>query len=181
MFFNNRIWDCSVIARRANLSCKEFIDFIAPPTVINQVVKEIKWVHPEPHQVKFNSDGSLIGTTQRSGFGGLFRNHLGIWIRGFCGFFGNRSILFIELMGIKMGLIQTWAMGISTLVCESDSLEAVKLVCSTEVPVYHQYATLIADIKSLISRDWNVSISHVFRETNACADMLTHLGVDQND
>ena len=24
-------------------------------------------------------------------------------------------------------------------------------------------------------------ISHVFREANACADMLAHLGVDQND
>ena len=56
---------------------------------------------------------------------------------------------------------------------------SVKLVCSTKVPIFHQ--TVIADIKSLISRDWNVTISHVFRESNACASMLVHLGVDQND
>ena len=33
----------------------------------------------------------------------------------------------------------------------------------------------------MISRDWDVTITHVFREANACADKLTHLVVGQDE
>ena len=42
------------------------------------------------------------------------------------------------------------------------------------------YGTVIAEIRDWLQRDWTVSISHVLREANACADFLANAGAAGN-
>jgi hypothetical protein len=41
---------------------------------------------------------------------------------------------------------------------------------------WHQYATIIHNIKNLLARDWRVKVVHTLREGNACVDYLAKLG-----
>ena len=45
------------------------------------------------------------------------------------------------------------------------------------VSKYHKYATIVASICDLISDNWDVSIEHILRETNMCANFLAKFGV----
>ena len=40
----------------------------------------------------------------------------------------------------------------------------------------HVHSALISSIRELLSRDWTVSVNHVYREVNSCADDLAKLG-----
>ena len=116
-------------------------------------------------------------SSARAGFGGLLRDHVGNWVQGYCGYAGSVYILFAELLAINCVLLRAWELHVRTLLCESDSLEAVRFVTSSEMDVYHLYWTIIADIKLLMARNWKVTVNHVFREANSCADMLAHMGL----
>ena len=39
--------------------------------------------------------------------------------------------------------------------------------------------TVLADIRALLQRQWNVRVSHMFREGNFCADALAKRGATQ--
>ena len=43
------------------------------------------------------------------------------------------------------------------------------------------YGAIIADIRDWLKRDWNVKISHILREANACADFLANEGAIGNE
>ncbi|KAJ1396409.1 Ribonuclease H domain [Sesbania bispinosa] len=58
----------------------------------------------------------------------------------------------------------------------TDSTLALKLILEDMSP-YHQYAATISNIKSLLSKDWSVTILHTFREGNQSADCLAKRGV----
>ena len=40
----------------------------------------------------------------------------------------------------------------------------------------HKHGVIIEDIRSLLQREWEVKLVHVFREGNLCADYLAKLG-----
>lgn len=42
---------------------------------------------------------------------------------------------------------------------------------------FHHFHTVIHSIRSILKMDWNVSLVHVFREANQCADYLAKSGV----
>ncbi|MCI66279.1 ribonuclease H, partial [Trifolium medium] len=41
---------------------------------------------------------------------------------------------------------------------------------------HHRFANEILCIRTLLSNDWEVTLSHTLREGNACADVLAKLG-----
>ncbi|PNX82695.1 replication A1-like protein [Trifolium pratense] len=65
-------------------------------------------------------------------------------------------------------------MNIDELVCYSDSLHSVNLIKGPHAK-YHIHAVLIQDIKELLSQT-NVSLYHMLREGNQCADFFAKLG-----
>ncbi|XP_057432510.1 uncharacterized protein LOC130725282 [Lotus japonicus] len=71
-----------------------------------------------------------------------------------------------------------WDRGYRVVECQSDSMNAVRLIESTP-PSGHVFASLVWDIKDLLSRPWEVLLKHTLREGNACADFLTKHGADQ--
>ncbi|KAJ1403544.1 Ribonuclease H superfamily [Sesbania bispinosa] len=84
-------------------------------------------------------------------------------------------VFFVILKELGFGFL--W--GYRKVICESDSLEAVKLVSSHAVSSFHEHALLLAKIHYLLKRDWIVSIIHTYRETNFVADCFAKLGVGQ--
>ena len=115
---------------------------------------------PRSGEVKLKTDGSRAGDPPTAGFGGLLRDHMGTWLRGYSGKLGNHSVLYAELHSIKTGLLMAWMMGFRNVWCESDSLHALQLISSRQHLCFHTYATVITGIKELLARNWNVRLSH---------------------
>ncbi|KAK2424386.1 TMV resistance protein N [Trifolium repens] len=57
----------------------------------------ISWHPPPKNVIKVNVDGSSIGNSGLSGFGGLLRNTFGGWITGFSGSCGFTSNINVEI------------------------------------------------------------------------------------
>jgi len=114
-----------------------------------------------------NVDGSSLGNSGVSGFGGLLRNEDGVWIHEFAENIGFSNILHAELLEVYHGLLMAWEFGILELWCYSEPINA-----------WHHYASIIYNIKELFSRDRHIHMHHTLQEENACSDYLVKLGAD---
>ncbi|GAU47359.1 hypothetical protein TSUD_403620 [Trifolium subterraneum] len=115
----------------------------------------VTWARPMEGTICLNVDGSLLGSLNSAGYGGLLRNHNGEFILGFYGTTSLKSILFAEIMAVLHGLTICWENGYRKINCLSDSLQ-------------------------LITRDWEVVLSHTLREGSSCADVLAKMGAVAN-
>lgn len=61
-------------------------------------------------------------------FGGLLHNASVTWLGGFSESSSSSYALFAELLSIKHGLLLTWDLGYHHVVCESDTLDVVKIL-----------------------------------------------------
>jgi ribonuclease HI len=142
----------------------------------NQAVDQqlVSWSCPHEGTICLNVDGSMLGSLQTAGFGGLIRNNFGAFLKGFYGTASHPSVLYAEIIAILHGLELCWDNGFRNVTCYSDSLQAVTLI-KTGVSHHHQFANEIQRVRQLLSKDWNTVINHTFREGNACADLLTKI------
>ncbi|XP_045822427.1 uncharacterized protein LOC123915340 [Trifolium pratense] len=123
----------------------------------------VSWSPPMEGTVCLNVDGSLFGATSSAGYGGLIRDHNGVFISGFYGAANVRSILFVELMAVLHGLHICWESGFRRVTCYSDSLQLVNLI-RDGVSAHHRFANEVFSIRQLLARDWEVAINHTLRE-----------------
>lgn len=65
-------------------------------------------------------------------------------------------------------------MGFRKVLCSADSLLVVQLM-QAKVPHHHRNTNDLEIIKEYLSRDWQCSISHTFREGNQCANILAKI------
>jgi len=127
----------------------------------------VKWNNANHSGIILNVDGSCLGSSTRVGYGGLLRNDEGFYLSGFSGYIPNSSdIMYVELYAIFHGLLLTKDMGITNLVCYSDSLHYVNIIKGTSLK-FHVYVVFIKDTRDLIEQG-NVSIIHTpfVREIN---------------
>uniref|UniRef100_A0A151UGD4 Ribonuclease H protein At1g65750 family n=1 Tax=Cajanus cajan TaxID=3821 RepID=A0A151UGD4_CAJCA len=136
--------------------------------------KWVGWLDPSENCVILNTDGSVMD--DKAGFGGVLRSSDGVWIHGFCGNMDGSEIIGVELLGILQGLRIAQILGLSRVYCQTDSLVAVKWIKGGESHMHH-YSNLVQEIHKLLDKDWAVSISHVLRECNKCADYFAKLGL----
>lgn len=73
---------------------------------------------------KLNKDGSSFGNPGRAGYDGLIRDNMGTWIVGFAGYIGSATNVVAELWAIRQGVQLALARGCSSLVIETDSMDA---------------------------------------------------------
>ncbi|KAH9763649.1 putative ribonuclease H protein [Citrus sinensis] len=133
-----------------------------------RIQKMFGWLPPRWPYYKLNSDGARKGSGL-AGAGGLIRDATGKWHGGFCMNIGICSVTIAELWGLYQGLILAWQMGIRLLVVEIDSLCVTQLLNRKS---FNATLPLVNDILGLLSRDWQVSIHHVYREANFAADFM---------
>ncbi|CAN1275616.1 Putative ribonuclease H protein At1g65750 [Linum perenne] len=68
-----------------------------------------------------------------------------------------------------------WDLGVDKLHIQTDSSTAVSTLLST-VDQTHQHFLLLLEYQDLLSRPWQVRITHVFREANQAADYMANRG-----
>ncbi|KAH9803418.1 putative ribonuclease H protein [Citrus sinensis] len=109
-----------------------------------RVQKMFGWLPPRWPYYKLNFDGARKGSGL-TGAEGLIRDATGRW----------------SDFGLQMGL--------RLLVVEIDSLCITQLLHRKS---FHATLPLVNDILGLLSRDWQVSVHHVYREANFAADFM---------
>ncbi|CAN1147800.1 Putative ribonuclease H protein At1g65750 [Linum perenne] len=114
----------------------------------------------------------LIGSTAA---GGLIRDDQGRFVSAFVSKLGTCSIVRAEIWGVIEGMELAWSCGIRKLKVQSDSAIAVKLLSTTQHDA-HQHFNLIRRFQELKSRQWDVTIKHIYREANFAADFLANSG-----
>ena len=87
---------------------------------------------------------------------------------------GSCSVTVAELWGLYQGLQLAWNFGIRRLKVETDSLCITQLLAKPLV-MPNEYAPLIQAIKDYLNLDWQVSLSHIYREANFAADYMANL------
>ncbi|CAN1353706.1 Putative ribonuclease H protein At1g65750, partial [Linum perenne] len=106
--------------------------------------------------------------------GGHIRGARNEFVLAFCAKVGVCSIIIAELRAVVEGMKLAWALGIHKLAIQSDSKTRISILEKKERPA-HQHATLVIEFQELMSRDWEVPLSHVYREVNRVADYLANL------
>ncbi|CAN1822878.1 Putative ribonuclease H protein At1g65750 [Linum perenne] len=107
--------------------------------------------------------------------GGLIRDEKGGFVRAFCANIGNCSVTRAEFRAIVEGLKLVCSLNIRKVTIQTDSWVVVSILQKEEGPS-SQHAALIVEFHELISRDWELSLSHVYREANCAADYLANIG-----
>ncbi|CAN1761177.1 Putative ribonuclease H protein At1g65750, partial [Linum perenne] len=102
-----------------------------------------------------NTDGSLHRASNSSAAGGIIRDDQGRFVSAFASKLGICSIVRAEIWVVVEGMVLAWNCGIRKLSVQSDSA-----------------------IAELMSRQWEVTIEHIYREANFAADYLANSGHD---
>ncbi|RYR24559.1 hypothetical protein Ahy_B02g058063 [Arachis hypogaea] len=135
----------------------------------------ISWKPPSEDAVKLNVDGSYMAITNNAACGGILRNYLGGFIKGFSCNLGSCSIMHAELWGIVHGLRIATSLNLSCVIVESDSASALKFITQS-YPTTHSCSSLIEEIKLQANRIPHVYWNNVPREANSVADQLAKKG-----
>ncbi|KAH9678147.1 hypothetical protein KPL71_025604 [Citrus sinensis] len=139
-----------------------------------KIDKWIRWHPPDWPWCTLNTDGAHKANGVSTA-GGLIRDYSSCWLTGFGLMLGSCSVTMAELRGIYQGLILAWNFCIRWLHVETDSLCATQILAN-QVVTTNEYASLIIAIKEYLQKkDWQVSISHVYREANSAADFMVNL------
>ncbi|KAK9005733.1 hypothetical protein V6N11_043155 [Hibiscus sabdariffa] len=92
-------------------------------------MRQHQWCCHEPGWACLNVDGSVTPNSRAASIGGLIRDHLGNWISGFTKSIGISNVLRSKLWAIFNGLQVAWSHGIKILQVQSDSKQAIELIC----------------------------------------------------
>lgn len=115
----------------------------------------------------------MKGMNFNASAGVIHRDTRSKWIFGFGRNIGVCSIVKAELWGAWVGLMLAWGKGFRNVILEMDDKTAVDMI-SKQVVMVNDYYGLLASIKELLSREWNVKIKYVYKKSNRCADKLTN-------
>ncbi|CAN1143084.1 Putative ribonuclease H protein At1g65750 [Linum perenne] len=136
--------------------------------------RHIAWEPAPDPWCTLNSDGS-VNQNGAAAAGGVLRNYEGEILSAYTMNLGSCSITRAEIRGIVEGMNLAWERGVRHLAIQTDSRCAVQIL-SNQNNVDHQHAGLVKLFTKLLERDWIVSLSHVYRESNFLADSLAALG-----
>ncbi|CAI0467081.1 unnamed protein product [Linum tenue] len=134
----------------------------------------ISWDRPPTGWVCLNTDGSVVLAQKSTAAGGVLRGCDGRFIKAFAANLGGGSITHAELGGIVHGLRMAWEEGSRKVILQTDSTTAINLL--KDADCHNPHYTLIAAIRELLARDWEIELVHVFREGNYVADYLASIG-----
>ncbi|CAN1128518.1 Putative ribonuclease H protein At1g65750, partial [Linum perenne] len=181
LIFDKLLQPASVIVKQ----CDYWTDLVLSSWKTNQLGREapglarqtylIAWQPGDEDWFTLNTDGSSLSLNGSTTIGGLIRDPHWRFVRAFCANVGDYSITRAELRGIVEGLKLAWDLGIRKITVQTDSRAAISIL-EQDMHMVRQHAALVADFHELRSRNWEVSLSHVYREANCAADYLANLG-----
>ena len=138
----------------------------------------VKWQPPPEGWVILNTDGAAKGNPGRAGAGGVLRGDRGEWILGFSEFLGHCSSMKAELRAISRGLQLAAGAGFRKIWVQTDSRVVVGML-TNKMHWHPEHHFLLQRCSNwLRQEDWEVKITHCFREANHVADILANKGVE---
>ncbi|CAN1197404.1 Putative ribonuclease H protein At1g65750, partial [Linum perenne] len=143
--------------------------------ISKRVEAHIGWKAGPSDYITINTDGSVLHPHSHAVAGGILRNHLGRPICIFAANLGVCSIMKAELRAAEFGLVIAWDKGFMKIHLQLDSLAAITASLGDHEEDSRHGRTLDS-INELRGRDWEVIISHTFREGNTVADLPAHHG-----
>ena len=180
-------WRCGNIFGEKR-KCRDRVQFIkdvakevfvanARATVLNgiptRVERQIGWVAQSTGWYKVNTDGASRGNPGLATAGGVIRDGAGNWCGGFALNIGRCSAPLAELWGVYYGFYLAWTKALTRVELEVDS-ELVVGFLKTGIGDQHPLSFLVRLCHGLLSKDWIVRITHVYREANRLADGLAN-------
>lgn len=74
-----------------------------------------------------------------------------------------------EAMALRDGLELAWVRGFRNLICEVDSRDLLAAIQNTDLD---RFITEIHQIRTMLARDWQVSVRGIHRDCNQVADFI---------
>ena len=108
----------------------------------------------------------------------MLRDCRGAWVMGFSRSIGLAFSVQAELRALLDGLLMIVELNIPFLEIEMDSLVAIDLILAIH-PTNVFLRPIVSDCRYLLEKFEGVSIKHIYREANMCADLLAKAGCDQ--
>ncbi|CAN0881643.1 Putative ribonuclease H protein At1g65750, partial [Linum grandiflorum] len=122
-----------------------------------------------------SDDGCFtLSTDGSTAAGGVLRTDTGRFVKAFASNLGSCSISRAEMRAIIDGLQLAWTLGIRRIQVQSDPMTAITILAK-DSELDHQHAVLVLQFKELCNRQWEVNLSHIYREANNAADYLANL------
>ncbi|KAL4372844.1 hypothetical protein AHAS_Ahas05G0022400 [Arachis hypogaea] len=92
--------------------------------IYSDIKRKFKWEPPPNDTLKVNCDASVLKGVQRAAFGCVLRDDRGRWVLGRSGALPFWSVYCCELLAFWQGLMLAWEVGCTSVICETDSLDA---------------------------------------------------------
>ena len=135
----------------------------------------VVWKPPPIGWIKVNTDGSF-NNNSRTGFGGVYRDHEGIFLGGFSSKVVVPSAIDAEILAVLEALQVAWVRRWTHIWLETDSALMILYFKSPHLVPWR----LSTQWKNCLylSGLMTFRISHIFREGNSVADGLAKYGAD---
>ncbi|CAL1404640.1 unnamed protein product [Linum trigynum] len=146
---------------------------LSTETTTTKSRQELSWQPPPTGWIVVNSDGSVQQHNSAAAAGGLLRDHLGRCVGAFVANLGSCSITRAEIVGALTGLQIAWDQGYRKVLLRLDSTAAMDFLTSKDHDS-RRYHNLTRRFQELLKRNWEVHISHSYRECNKAADYLAN-------
>lgn len=152
-----------------NYRAKWVGDHLQPP---QEEFIAVRWTPPKEGWCKINVDGCWL-SPQEAGGGGVIRGDKGEWLGGISFKTQCSHPLEAEAAAVIESLDLGWQLGFKKVELECDAKELVTLIHNRDG---QEVSEQITRIKTLLQREWQVIVSHCYRESNRCADRLAYEG-----
>ncbi|CAN1744711.1 Putative ribonuclease H protein At1g65750 [Linum perenne] len=116
------------------------------------------------------------GQQGKAAAGGLLRDINSNCILAYTMSLGICSITRAEIRGALEGVRWAWEAGHRKLEVQIDSQAVVAILSDTNLQITHSHALEVLEFQEWLKRDWEVKLSHVYREANHAADHLASRG-----
>jgi ribonuclease HI len=134
-------------------------------------IKEVLWCPPHVNWIKFNTEGAA--TSISVAYRGIFRNHLSDFKGGFAENISKNYAFFTELLGAIRAIEIAYQNHWLNLWLETDSQLVVKAFNNHTLiswPLRNHWLNCL-----LLTSNMNFLVSHIYRESNECADVLANV------
>ncbi|KAK9280732.1 hypothetical protein L1049_003620 [Liquidambar formosana] len=134
---------------------REFWAMVHPDTLSTSGLTLDAWIlHNEPPTdpfYKLNTDGSSLGNPGKASAGGLIRDHLGQWIKGYSRKLGTITSTAAEIWGLRDGLELVLKCNIRKLYVDMNASATISLL-QGEISPAHPWSSVIFDCRWLMDR-----------------------------
>ncbi|XP_028781415.1 uncharacterized protein LOC114737630 [Neltuma alba] len=144
---------------------------------VRRVEAPNRWQPLEEGWIKLNVDGAFSAITDSVACRGAMRNSAGNFLRGFIYKLDEGDALSAKLWTCLHGLKIAWDDGHRNVILESGATNVIELL-NVEPKVCHADYNVLQEVRTLLSRNWNVRLGYVNRECNKAADFLAKRGLE---